>query len=104
MKKKKQPRSIPPFRTIDEMARFWDSHDLTDYEHQLDDVLEPIFELPPSGLVTFRLRPKEWMAVARIAQAKKIANHLLIKRWIQQGIRSETNHATSKRWQESVKK
>jgi len=29
---------IPEFKTIEEMARFWDSHDITDFEDQLIDV------------------------------------------------------------------
>jgi hypothetical protein len=35
---------IPEFKTIEEMATFWDSHDITDFEDQLIEVKEPIFE------------------------------------------------------------
>ena len=39
MKNINKPKPIPPFKTLDEEAEFWDTHDLTDYEdiwHQVD--------------------------------------------------------------------
>ncbi len=35
---------IPATDSIEELARFWDTHDLTDFEDQLEPVTEPIFE------------------------------------------------------------
>jgi len=34
---------IPQTDSIEELARFWDSHDLTDYEDQLEEVTEAFF-------------------------------------------------------------
>ncbi|MEK7832443.1 MAG: hypothetical protein AAB401_15235 [Acidobacteriota bacterium] len=31
--------------SIQELAQFWDTHDLTDFEEELEEVLEPVFEL-----------------------------------------------------------
>lgn len=35
---------IPQTDSIHELARFWDEHDLTDFEDQLEEVTEPVFE------------------------------------------------------------
>jgi hypothetical protein len=35
-------RKIPKTDSIEELARFWDTHDLTDFEDQLEDVSERI--------------------------------------------------------------
>jgi hypothetical protein len=34
---------IPEMDSIEELAAFWVTHDLTDFEDQLDEVTEPIF-------------------------------------------------------------
>lgn len=43
MKSPKIPQ-IPQTDSIEELARFWDTHDLTDFEAQLEEVTVPIFE------------------------------------------------------------
>ena len=35
---------VPRADSIHELARFWDTHDLTDFEEQLEEVAEPVFE------------------------------------------------------------
>lgn len=37
-------QGIPQTDSIQELARFWDTHDLTDFEDQLEEVNEPVFE------------------------------------------------------------
>jgi len=34
--------------SIEELARFWDSHDLTDFAADLEEVAEPVFERRPA--------------------------------------------------------
>ena len=38
---------LPKTDSIEDLARFWDTHDLTDFEDQLEEVTEPVFELKP---------------------------------------------------------
>lgn len=40
---------IPQADSIHELARFWDTHDLTDFEDQLEEVSEPVFDRDASG-------------------------------------------------------
>lgn len=35
---------IPQTDSIKKLAEFWDSHDLTDFEEQLEEVTEKVFE------------------------------------------------------------
>jgi hypothetical protein len=35
---------LPQTDSIEELARFWDTHDLTAFEDQLEEVTEPVFE------------------------------------------------------------
>ena len=36
--------NIPQTDSIQELAHFWDMHDLTDFEGELEEVSEPVFE------------------------------------------------------------
>lgn len=44
-----------------EPAHFWDTHDLTDFEDQLAEVREPVFER--EDIVTVHLQPDDALAV-----------------------------------------
>lgn len=46
-------KEIPQTDSIQELAEFWDSHDLTDFEEELEEVTEPVFERETA--VTIRL-------------------------------------------------
>lgn len=35
---------IPQTDSIQELARFWDTHDLMDFADELDEISEPVFE------------------------------------------------------------
>ncbi len=35
---------IPQTDSIEELAHFWETHDLTDFESELEEVTEPVFE------------------------------------------------------------
>jgi hypothetical protein len=58
-------RKIPETDSIEKLARFWDTHDLTDFEDQLEEVTEPVFE---RITVSVHLQPKEIEAVKEIAK------------------------------------
>ena len=49
---------LPETDSIEELARFWDSHDLTDFEDQLEEVSEPVFERPRERVMVLRLHRK----------------------------------------------
>jgi hypothetical protein len=39
---------IPQTDVINELAKFWDTHDLTDFQDELEEVTEPVSEHKPA--------------------------------------------------------
>ena len=60
---------LPKTDSIQELAQFWGNHDLTDFEDELEEVTEPIFE--PTTVINLDLESDEAEAVRRIAEANK---------------------------------
>ena len=80
MEKPMNSPKIPQTDSIEELARFWDTHDLTDFKGELEEVTEPVFERRTT--LSDRLAPKEAEAVRRIAQTRGIDPEHLLKEWI----------------------
>jgi predicted DNA binding CopG/RHH family protein len=78
MKKSK----LPETDSIQELAEFWDAHDLTDYEDELEEVAEPVF-VRRAG-IKVPLESREVEAVEQMAQAKGISREELIRAWVLQ--------------------
>ncbi|WP_107668629.1 CopG family antitoxin [Cyanothece sp. BG0011] len=71
---------IPKTDSIEELANFWDSHDLTDFEDQLEEVKDPVFER--EALISISLQPHEMAKIKEIAKAQGINYDDLIKQWV----------------------
>jgi predicted DNA binding CopG/RHH family protein len=72
--------TIPQTDSIQELADFWDTHDLTDFEDQLEEVKTTVFE--PETVVPIRLQAKEIAALKKLAKTKGIEYKDLIKEWV----------------------
>jgi len=72
---------IPETDSIEELARFWDTHDSTDFEDQMEEVTEPVFERKIETFVV-RLQPQEAEAVKRIAESEGVGYTTLIRGWV----------------------
>ena|SRR5438132_12605701 len=94
MKRKK----LPIFKSADEEAKFWDTHSLTDYLHELEEVDE-VFVLSPAlakrirerakkRLVSIRLAEWEIQKSKQVAKQRNMAYHALIRQWIDEGLRA----------------
>jgi len=79
-----KPQHLPKTDSIQELAQFWDTHDLTDFEDELEEVTDPVFE--SSTVIPLNLESDEAEAVRRIAEAKGIADAELIRGWIREKI------------------
>jgi hypothetical protein len=80
----KKPK-IPQTDSIKELAEFWDTHDLTDFEDQLDLVDEPVIRAPA---ITLHLKPKEAKIVKDLARTRGVEDSELIHQWIREKIRA----------------
>ena len=78
MKKSKLPKA----KSVQELAEFWDTHDLTDFEDELEEVAEPVFVR--GAAIKVPLEPREVEAVEQMAQAKGVSREELIRVWILQ--------------------
>lgn len=75
-------QKLPVTDSIEELAHFWDTHDVTDYLDQLEGVTEPIFDPNLRRIMVFHLEPGEAKAVAETAKAQGIEKEALIRQWV----------------------
>jgi len=82
MEKAMKKPKIPKPDSIQAMAEFWDTHDLTDFEDELEEVAEPIFVR--SAAIKVPLEADEVKQVEKMAQAKGVSREELIRTWVLQ--------------------
>ena len=79
-------QKIPQTDSIRELADFWDTHDVTDFEDELEEVAEPAFEPRGGAVVELHLKPNEAAAVRQLAESKGVASAELIEEWVRQKV------------------
>jgi hypothetical protein len=78
----KQP--IPKTDSIEELADFWQSHDLTDFADELEEVEGSAFRRPAEASVRVPLTPKEREAVRKIAASQGVEETALLHQWVRE--------------------
>ena len=91
MKKSKLPKTD----SIQKLAEFWDTHDLTDFEDELEEVAEPVFVRGTA--IKVPLESREVEAVEQMAQAKGVSREELIRAWVLQKLARRNNARPTKR-------
>ena len=74
--------------SIEELGRFWDAHDLTEFEDEMEEVEQPIFDKGPQAVMRIRLLPEEVAALKRIAESKGVDQTDLIREWVSEKLRA----------------
>jgi predicted DNA binding CopG/RHH family protein len=87
MEKPMNHQRLPQTDSIQELANFWDGHDLTDFEDELEEVAEPVFERDTD--ITVHLQSDDASALRALANARGMAESELIRQWVLERI-----HAT----------
>ena len=94
-------KKLPRFKTAQEEAKFWDIHSLKDYIHEFEpaDVDElflsnsewhkRIQERSENKLISLRLAKWEIERSKEIAKKKKVPYQVLLREWIDAGLRAE---------------
>ena len=72
---------IPDTDSIRELAEFWDTHDVTDFEDTLEEVADPVFV---RTAVTVPLSADERAALRKIAAARGVDEVALVHEWVQE--------------------
>jgi predicted DNA binding CopG/RHH family protein len=72
--------SIPKTDSIQELAKFWDSHDLTEFDDELIEITEPVFI--KETVMEIHLPSNEANTVKKMASSQGISVADLIHRWV----------------------
>jgi pyrroloquinoline quinone (PQQ) biosynthesis protein C len=75
---------LPKTDSIKRLASFWDSHDLTEFSEELEEVTESVFVRRTA--IKVPLEAHEAEAVERMAEAKGVSREELIRAWVLQKV------------------
>jgi hypothetical protein len=92
MKKSKLPKKTD---SVQKLAEFWDTHDLTDFEDQLEEVAESVFVR--GNAIKVPLESRDVKAVEQLAQAKGVSREELIRAWVLQKLAPRKTARRTKR-------
>lgn len=76
--------SISQSRNLEEMAQFWDTHSLADYDDQTYEV-EMTFD-PAARRSLVGIEPELMYELRRIARQRQVSTQTLVNVWLQQRV------------------
>ena len=83
---------IPDTDSIEKLAKFWDTHDLTDFEDQLEEIRGPVFNRRKESTVAIALTLKEAQDLKRLAKSEGTQETKLVRNWVRQKLRESSLH------------
>jgi hypothetical protein len=75
-------RKLPKIESTQELAKFWDHRDLTDFQEELEEVAEPVFVR--GTRIVVKLQANEAKSLETIARSKGVTQHELARQWVLQ--------------------
>ena len=83
-------KNIPQFKSIQEEAKFWDTHNITDYWDDMEKVdLEFIPLQKKEDSVTIRLEPMLKKRLEQIAKKSRVSLSTIARLWLIDRLRNE---------------
>ncbi len=82
MEKTMRKQRLPNTDSIQELAKFWDSHDLTEFEDSLEEAGEPVFARTKGPSLSVELPRRDIQQVKRIAKSKGVSETTVLREWI----------------------
>lgn len=79
---------IPKTDSIEELAKFWDSHDITEFEDELEEAGEPVFDQDAQAVVRIHLPSEQAKALRRMAESRGIDEAALVQEWVNEKLRA----------------
>lgn len=86
---------LPKTDSILKLAKFWDTHELTNFEDELEEVSDPVFVRATP--IKVRLQASETKALLQLAHKKGISEEELIRKWVLQKLASGGANRRGKR-------
>lgn len=81
---------IPPFKTTEEEARFWDTHSLAEFADELEEVTDVIFvKAQPKKRITLSIGLEEAAALTQRARQEGVSRSMLVRSWIVDRLRQQ---------------
>lgn len=87
--------TLPKTDSVQKLAEFWDSHDLTDFEDELEDITKPVFVR--KNAIKVPLATGEVRAVEKLAKSKGVSREELIHTWVLEKLSRRSNSRSTKR-------
>lgn len=94
-RKNKTMRQIPEFKSMEEEAEFWDTHDTTDFEQEFKPVKVRFAKNLSEGL-HIRLDPQTLAELRSQAQEKGIGPTTLARMWILNHLKEQKNQPSAR--------
>ena len=82
MEKTLKRLKVPSTDSIEELSKFWDSHDLTDFQSQLEEIEKPVFVHEKNTSLSIDLAPEEARRLKRIARSKGLKEATILRQWV----------------------
>lgn len=79
---------LPKTDSIEELARFWDEHDVTELEDELEEVTEPIFQRADETTIQINLPKQDLERLRRVADRIGIDHTKLVQEWIHEKLQA----------------
>ena len=104
MEKTMKRRKLPDTDSVEELARFWDTHDLTDFENELEEVTEPVFARKGArkgvrakgAALSIVLPPADVRRLKGIARSMGVRETTVLRQWIVEKLRPAGRRSTSR--------
>lgn len=90
----KKKNKISKFKSFKEEAKFWDSHDFTDYLSDLKPVKVIFSSSPKEEILTLRLQPQFKKLLNRVATLRGLQVSSLIRMWLTEKLYQEKELTT----------
>jgi len=82
MGKSMRAKKLPNTDSIQELAKFWDKHDLTDFAEALEEIGERVFARSKHTPLSVDLPPQDLQCVRRLAKSKGVKETTMVREWI----------------------
>ncbi len=82
MEKIMRRQRLPDIDSVEELAAFWDNHDLTDFGDHLQEVSEPVFVRAKGASLSIELQPAQAQRLKKIARSKGLTRQAVMFRHV----------------------
>jgi predicted DNA binding CopG/RHH family protein len=81
---------LPQTDSITTLAQFWDTHDVTDFLDELEEVTPSVFERTSDdeAIVSIRLAQEELALLEQLARARGVGHAVLLREWIREKLQA----------------